>query len=57
MILNSGVGVLCKVIEACKGRWLCQPTMPSLEQRSLHEHWPNVGAKLPGMVWVVVVLL
>ena len=32
-------------------------TLPDAEQHDLHGRWPSIGAKLPSMLWVVIVLL
>ena len=39
------------------GRRFCRSTPHVVEQRGLHMHWPNVGVKLPSMLWIVVMLL
>ena len=39
------------------GRRHYQPTPPVADKHGLHGRWPNVGAKLPSMLRVVVVLL
>ena len=46
-----------KVLEAYVGSQLCQPSPPTTEQHDLYERWPKMGAKLPSMLWVIIVLL
>ena len=61
MLFDGGVGVLRKVSKAYMGRWLCRPILPVAEHDLMstgsYRGGPNVGAKLPNMLWVVVVLL
>ena len=39
------------------GEAVWPPNPPKAERHGLHGHWPNMGAWLPSMAWVVVVLL
>ena len=48
---------MSKVLEAYTGRRRFQPTLPAAKRRGLYMHWPNVGANLPSMIRVVIVLL
>jgi hypothetical protein len=55
--LDGGEGALPKVLEAHMGEAVWPPNLPEAERHSFHGHWPNMGAWLPSMAQVVVVLL
>ena len=48
---------MLKILKAYMDEEVWPPNPTEAKQHALHKHWPNMGAYLPSMIWVVIVLL